>query len=192
MARLAPPPEARRVRAGRALSDRLLVRWCQQSAPGEDGVACREPLALDPACAADLIQSAVALDRLLRRLADGLLARDRALDGLPLPDFPLAKEIYARGPLGAPFFWGRFDMFERMGGGIAALEYNCDKPAGQREIWAAEELGPARGNPNRGARAHDSPFFATLGIARSSVLHICSVARRRPWAGRGRWSMRTP
>src|SRR5262249_56290031 len=38
MARRAPPPEARRVRAGRALSDRLLVRWCQQSAPGEDGV----------------------------------------------------------------------------------------------------------------------------------------------------------
>ena len=163
MARLAPPPEARRVRAGRALSDRLLVRWCQQSAPGEDGVACRGPLALDPACAADLIQSAVALDRLLRRLADGLLARDKALDGLPLPDFPLAKEIYARGPLGAPFFWGRFDMFERMGGGIAALEYNCDKPAGQREIWAAEELGPARGNPNRGARARFRRALAAAG-----------------------------
>jgi len=173
MARPAPPPEARRLRARRALSDHLLVRWCQQSAPREERVACREPLALDPALAADLTYSAVALDRLLRRLADGLLARDEALDGLPLPDFPLAKEIYARGPLGAPFFWGRFDMFERMDGGLAALEYNCDKPAGQREIWAAEELGPARGNPNRGARAR---FRCALAAAR----------RRRGSAGRRR------
>src|SRR5262249_3906850 len=142
-----------RLRAGRALSDYLLVRWGQQSAPGEERVACREPLTLDPALAANLNHSAVALDRLLRRLADGLLSRDEALAGLPLPHFPLAKEMYAGGPRGAPFFWGRFDMFEGMGGGLAALEYNCDKPAGQREIWAAEELGPARGNPNRGARA---------------------------------------
>src|SRR5262249_15014474 len=153
---------------------------------------------------------AVALDRLLPRLADGLLAHDEALDDLPLPDFPLAKEIYARGPLGAPFFWGRFDMFERMDGGLAALEYNCDKPAGQREIWAAEELGPARGNLNRGARARfravpspppragegrrggsDSPSSAIRRIARSSVSRICSGARPRHLAGRGTWSTRT-
>ena len=70
-----------------------------------------------------------------------------------LPTFPLAKEMYAAGPLRGPFFWGRFDFFERAGGGFAALEYNCDKPAGQREIWASEEIGPARGNANRGARA---------------------------------------
>jgi len=153
MARPAPLPEPRRPRAGRALSDHLLVRWCQQSVPGEQRVASRAPLRLDPTLAADLNESAGALDRLLRRLADGLLACDDALHGLPLPEFPLAKEIYARGPLGVPLFWGRFDMFERMDGGLAALEYNCDKPAGQREIWAAEALGPARGNPNRGARA---------------------------------------
>ena len=183
MARPAPPPEARRLRARRALSDHLLVRWCQQSAPGEERVACLEPLALDPALAADLTHSAVALDRLLRRLADGLLARDEALDGLPLPDFPLAKEIYARGPLGAPFFWGRFDMFERMDGGLAALEYNCDKPAGQREIWAAEELGPARGNPNRGARARFRRALAAAANRQGSggrprLAILCDPAHR--------------
>jgi len=75
------------------------------------------------------------------------------LSELPLPAFPLAKEMYAPGPMGAPFFWGRFDFFERADGGFAALEYNCDKPAGQREIWAGEEIGPARGNANRGARS---------------------------------------
>ena len=110
-------------------------------------------LAVDPATLAALTRSAAALDRLLRRLADGLLAGDPALSQFAAPIFPLAKEIYAPGPLNAPFFWGRFDFFERAGGGVAALEYNCDKPAGQREIWAAEELGPVRGNANRGARS---------------------------------------
>jgi glutathionylspermidine synthase len=120
---------------------------------GEDRVASPASLAIAPELASHLTRSAIALDALLRRLADGLLAHDPALTDLLLPDFPLAKDIYARGPLGAPFFWGRFDIFERADGGLAALEYNCDKPAGQREIWAAEEIGPARGNPNRGARA---------------------------------------
>jgi glutathionylspermidine synthase len=153
MARPAPPPEPRLGDATRRLADHLLLRWCQQSGPGEARVAAPAPLAIDPALASSLRSSAVALDRLLRRLADGLLARDETLADFALPEFPLAKDVYARGPLGAPFFWGRFDMFERAGGGLAALEYNCDKPAGQREIWASEELGPARGNPNRGARA---------------------------------------
>jgi glutathionylspermidine synthase len=120
---------------------------------GEMRVASTASLAIAPQLASDLTRSAIALDALLRRLADGLLAHDPALTDLVLPDFPLAKDIYACGPLGAPFFWGRFDIFERADGGLAALEYNCDKPAGQREIWAAEEIGPARGNPNRGARA---------------------------------------
>lgn len=153
MARPALPPEPRRGETDRRLADHLLLRWCQQSAPGETRVAAPEPLAVSHALASNLTRSAVAFDRLLRRFADGLLARDSALSGFALPDFPLAKDIYARGPLGAPFFWGRFDIFERADGGLAALEYNCDKPAGQREIWASEDIGPARGNPNRGARS---------------------------------------
>ena len=153
MARRARPPELARGDAGRRLADHLLLAWCQQSAPGEARVASTTPLAVDPEELRALTRSAVALDRLLRRLADGLLAGDPALSSFALPAFPLAKEIYAPGPLHAPFFWGRFDIFERAGGGLAALEYNCDKPAGQREIWASEEIGRARGNPNRGARA---------------------------------------
>jgi len=153
MARPAPPPEPRPSDAARPLTDHLLLRWCQQSGPDEARVAAPASLALDRTLAGDLRRSAVALDALLRRFADALLARDVALADFALPDFPLAKDIYSGGPLRAPFFWGRFDMFERAGGGLAALEYNCDKPAGQREIWASEEIGPARGNPNRGARA---------------------------------------
>jgi glutathionylspermidine synthase len=185
MARPAPPPEGRRRRHGRVLSDHLLLRWCQQSAAGEARVASPASLAIAPELASDLTRSAVALDALLRRLADGLLAHDPALRDLLLPDFPLAKDIYARGPLGAPFFWGRFDIFERAHGGLAALEYNCDKPAGQREIWAAEAIGPARGNPNRGARARFRRALASAwrrhrgGIRRRPRLAIlCDPAHR--------------
>jgi glutathionylspermidine synthase len=85
----------------------------------------------------------------------------------------------------APFFWGRFDFFERAGGGFAALEYNCDKPAGQREIWASEEIGPARGNANLGARARFRQALArtwrrhagcAVGSPRLAVL--CDPAHR--------------
>jgi glutathionylspermidine synthase len=174
MARPAPPPESRRFSHGRDLADHLLLRWCQQSAAGETRVASPTSLAVDPALASDLTRSALALDILLRRLADGLLAHDPALTGLALPDFPLAKDIYARGPLGTPFFWGRFDIFERADGGLAALEYNCDKPAGQREIWAGEEIRPARGNLNRGARARFRRALASAWRRESGG------ARRRP------------
>ena len=174
MARPAPPPEPRPSDAARPLTDHLLLRWCQQSGPDEARVAAPASLALDRTLAGDLRRSAVALDALLRRFADALLARDVALADFALPDFPLAKDIYSGGPLRAPFFWGRFDMFERAGGGLAALEYNCDKPAGQREIWASEEIGPARGNPNRGARARFRRELAEAWRRRAGSL------RKRP------------
>jgi len=97
--------------------------------------------------------AASSLGRLLARFSDAMLAGRGAPAEFEPPHFPLAREILAAGPLSAPLFWSRFDVFERAGGGLAVLEYNADKPAGQREIWAAEALGPARGNPNRGALA---------------------------------------
>ena len=100
-----------------------------------------------------LVGVATRLDRLLRRLSRDLLRPDSPFKEWHLPDFPLAKEFLAAGPLTQPFFWGRFDVFERADGGLAVLEYNCDKPAGQREIWATAMLGQRRTDPNRGARA---------------------------------------
>src|SRR5882724_7024749 len=139
--------------ARRSWTDHLLLHWCQQSAPGEEDVAVPTPLVLEPALAGELARLAVTLDRLLRRFSDALLAGTDTPRGFKPPEFPLAKEILAAGPLRAPFFWSRFDVFERAGGGLAVLEYNCDKPAGQREIWTGEEREPRRANPNRGAQA---------------------------------------
>ncbi len=97
-------------------------------------------------------RAAVGLDRLLRRLAGAALATPPRAT-IALPAFPLAGPVLAAGPLRAPFFWGRFDVFERAGGGLAVLEYNCDKPVGQREIWASGDSPSPSRNPNRGARA---------------------------------------
>jgi glutathionylspermidine synthase len=166
----------------REQADRLLLHWCQQSAPGELTVAAREPLQIDPRLRVELERLGSALDRLFRRWANGILAGDERLDDFRSPAFPLAKEIFAAGPLPAPFFWGRFDVFERADGGLAALEYNCDKPAGQREIWAAEALAPGAGNVNRGARrrfrralaaawaAHQRRFRLATRIPRLAIL----------------------
>jgi glutathionylspermidine synthase len=153
MARPAPRPDRAPGATDRRLTDHLLLRWAQQSAPGEESVATAEPVRIDPALHRELARTGAALDHLLRRLADGILGGDPALGGFSPPEFPLAKDIYSVGPLGSPFFWGRFDMFERAGGGLAVLEYNCDKPAGQREMWASSDVGSTRSNPNRHARA---------------------------------------
>jgi glutathionylspermidine synthase len=172
--RPAPPPDLAVGVIDRRLADHLLLRWAQLSAPGEESVATAEPLGIDPTLHRELVGTAAGLDRLLRRLADGVLGGDPALAGVSPPDFPLAKDIYARGPLASPFFWARFDIFERAGGGLAVLEYNCDKPAGQREIWASGEIGPGRGNPNRQARGR---FRRAL---------------RRAWRRHGRAARRRP
>ena len=126
-------------------TDHLLVSWALASGPAEREIADDTPLTLEPERACALMTVALRLDGVLRRLVRR--AEWRA------PEFPLAKELFAAGPLTAPFFWSRFDIFERADGGLSALEYNCDKPAGQREIWAGADLAPGRANPNRGARS---------------------------------------
>lgn len=136
-----------------SLTDRLLVRWGLPSWPGEREVVAGTPLTLGAAEAKALATLATRMDRLFRRLSRDLLAPGSRFEDRYRPEFPLAKEFFAAGPPTAPFFWGRFDVFERADGGLAVLEYNCDKPAGQREIWAGAALEPGRANPNRGARA---------------------------------------
>jgi glutathionylspermidine synthase len=174
MARPAPLPDRASGVTDRRLADHLLLHWAQQSAPGEESVATAAPVWIDPALHRELARTGAALDHLLRRLADGLLSGDPSLAGFSPPEFPLAKDIYARGPLASPFFWGRFDIFERAGGGLAVLEYNCDKPAGQREIWASGAVGPACGNPNRHARMRFRHALARAWRAHSRD------TRRRP------------
>ncbi len=134
-------------------TDHLLVSWALASGPAEREIVAHTPLTLDAAQARALVSIAVRLDRVLRRLAREVYEPDSALREWRVPDFPLAKELFAAGASPAPFFWSRFDIFERADGGLSVLEYNCDKPAGQREIWAGAALAPGRANPNRGARA---------------------------------------
>lgn len=141
-------------------TDRLLVRWALQSGPGAGRVCAGVPFDLPPDLLRQLRWVARRLDGLLRRVADLALAgRGPAPGEAGLPMLPALR---GAGPLGAPYFWARFDVFERADGGLAVLEYNCDKPTSQREIWASGELPRHRDNPNRLARA---AFRAALAAA---------------------------
>lgn len=135
-----------------SLTDHLLVSWAVPSGPGEGEVCASTPLGLEPVEARALVSVALGLDRLLGRLSRDLLGSASSFPEWRCPEFPLAKEFFAAGPLRDPLFWGRFDVFERAEGGLAVLEYNCDKPAGQREIWAGADIEPGRLNPNHQAR----------------------------------------
>ena len=134
------------------VTDELLVSWALASGPTEREIAVSTPLTVEPERARALVSLATRLDRFFRRLAWQSHEAGSRLGEWRAPEFPLAKEFFAAGPLTEPFFWSRFDIFERADGGFSVLEYNCDKPAGQREIWAGAALAPGHSNPNHGAR----------------------------------------
>ena len=127
------------------------MRWALQSTPGAGRVYATTPFDLSPDLLRELQTLGRRLDRLLRHVADVALAgRGRAPGEASLPMLPALR---GAGPLAAPYFWARFDVFERADGELAVLEYNCDKPTSQREIWASGELPRHGANPNRHARA---------------------------------------
>ena len=199
MARPAPPPEGRRLRPGRVLSDHLLLRWCQQSATGETWVASPVSLAIAPALASDLTRSAIALDALLRRLADGLLAHDPALADLVLPTFPSPRTSMRAARSARRFSGGASTSSSGPTAGSPRSNTTATSRPGSGRSGPRKRSAPGRDNPNRGARArfrralatawrrhaeahvgaHVSPSSATPPTARSSGSRICSAREAR-------------
>jgi hypothetical protein len=211
MGRPAPPPEGRRLRPGRVLSDHLLLRWCQQSAIGEAWVASPASLAIAPALASDLTRSAIALDALLRRLADGLLAHDPGPDGPGSSRLsPRQRHLCAR-PARRSVFLGALRhlragrrgarrarvQLRQAGRAAGDLGRGRDRPGtGQPESRRADALPACPRDPlgvdtaEAHGGAHVSPSSATPLTARSSGSRTCSAARRGPSAGNGRsWTL---
>lgn len=104
---------------------------------------------LEPAIFHKMVDSAVVLYRLVERLVHQYLEQPGPERTLLLPDFPLKKAVLELGRKLPPFFWVRYDAFERADGGVFFAEFNYDKPSLQREIIISDLFNPD-GNPNRG------------------------------------------
>lgn len=104
---------------------------------------------LKPAVFHKMVNSAAVLYRLVERLVCQYLEQPALHSALVLPDFPLRRRVLELGCELKPFFWVRYDAFERADGGIFFSEFNYDKPSLQREIIISDMFNP-QGNPNSG------------------------------------------
>lgn len=127
----------------KALFDYYMISYCC-----EEEVHTPFPFYLDKSVYMAFIDAAQTLDGIVRRIISSLA--EGTLDfGLPLGDFPCLKDILRlKRPL-QPYFWARYDAFEREGGGIFFSEFNYDKPSAQRETLMSEHFAP-QNNPNEG------------------------------------------
>lgn len=117
------------------------------SSPREKEVFSDRPVYLEPDVYAQMVAAAEVLYKLVERLTPQLLLPAAAEHGYLLPDFPMREEIINLPYRLMPFFWARYDAFERSEGGIFFSEFNYDKPCAQREIMVSNWQNPT-GNPN--------------------------------------------
>lgn len=104
---------------------------------------------LEPEIFHKMVDSAAVLYRLVERLVRQYLEQPGLHPAPMLPDFPFKKPILGLDCNLRPFFWVRYDAFERAKGGVFFSEFNYDKPSLQREIIISDLYNP-EGNPNRG------------------------------------------
>ena len=96
----------------------------------------------------DMVYSSIILDVITNKIIDKAII-DYPDKLFEYGDFNLINNVFGIKNSVLPFFWTRFDAFERSDGGIFFTEFNYDKPCAQREILITEKLG-GDGNPNIG------------------------------------------
>ncbi|PKM76915.1 MAG: hypothetical protein CVU90_10075 [Firmicutes bacterium HGW-Firmicutes-15] len=130
------------------LTRHLNFEYYMISSPRELEAFSKHPVYLEP----DVFQKMIAASRVLFGLVDRLVPEilHQPLDhsSFLLPDFPFREQILHLPIDLAPFFWARYDAFERAEGGIFFSEFNYDKPCAQREIMVSNFINP-QGNPNQ-------------------------------------------
>ena len=141
----------------RALTEKTLFDYYMISSCCEDEVYTPFPYYLDKSTYLAFVDAAQTIDGIVRRIISGFSNEGGNLE-LPLGNFPLLQEIRMLKSSVQPFFWVRFDAFQREGGGIFFSEFNYDKPCAQRETLISERFAP-KNNPNEGfSRAFHENF----------------------------------
>lgn len=144
----------------RALTEQILFDYYLVSSSIEDQVFSQVPYYIDQPVFDAMVQATLRLDGLVQRIIARYLENpgDKLFEtgSFPLQDAVLKLKT----PL-LPFFWVRYDVFQKAGGGIFFSEFNYDKPCAQREIIVSNWLQPDH-NPNRNFAEDFTEGFQTL------------------------------
>ncbi len=128
------------------LTEKALFEYYMVSSSRDTEVYSAFPYYLDKQSYKDMVDSTVILDRLVKRLLKKMLD-EKCFKDVLIDDFELKDEVFGLNIELPPFFWARYDAFEREEGGIFFSEFNYDKPCAQREIAMSDMLQPYN-NPN--------------------------------------------
>lgn len=130
----------------RCLTEKMLFDYYLVSSSRENEILSPFPYNLDKEVFDAMTHEAEVLDSLVQRLIPEIIHGSKEIK-LRFDSFPYCEQILnSRAPI-MPFFWVRYDAFERDSGGIFFSEFNYDKPCGQREIALSDLVTPER-NPN--------------------------------------------
>jgi Glutathionylspermidine synthase len=148
----------------RAFTDKILFEYYLVSSVREEQVFSPFPYYLDQAAFKSMTYSAEVLDRLTRRIIVKALENPE-LKLFQYGQFPKQEDILGLTNELMPFFWGRYDAFQRECGGIFFSEFNYDKPCAQRETAVSEMLKP-----------YNSPNSEFTRKFREGFKQLCSFA----------------
>lgn len=129
------------------LTEKALFEYYMVSSTRETEVYSAFPYYLNKETYVNMVESTVVLDRLVNRLLKKML-KENSFKDIVLDDFQFKEEVFGLNIDLPPFFWARYDAFEREEGGIFFSEFNYDKPCAQREIAMSDMMQP-HNNPNR-------------------------------------------
>ncbi len=116
----------------RALTDKALFEYYLVSSAREESICSRFPYYIDSAVYHKMVMSAEVLDPLVRRIIGEIVCNGNH-SFFQYGQFPLQQHIISHTMPLLPFFWVRYDAFQRENGGIFFSEFNYDKPCAQRE-----------------------------------------------------------
>jgi glutathionylspermidine synthase len=128
------------------LTEKALFEYYMVSSSRDLEIYSAFPYYLDKESFHKMVDSTVILDGLVTRLLKKML-NENCFEDILLDDFELKDEIFGLNLELPPFFWARYDAFERDEGGIFFSEFNYDKPCAQREILMSDMMKPYN-NPN--------------------------------------------
>lgn len=132
----------------RSITDKALFDYYLVSSSREEEIISQSPYWMDRSIFERMVEATRVLDALVRRIIATMLDK-RSFPGFSFDSFPALDQILGLGISLPPFFWARYDAFQRRDGGVFFSEFNYDKPCAQREI-AITPMLEARCNPNTG------------------------------------------